>query len=121
MAERVGGIIQFKINGTIYPAKGNFTYNLGKPKREGIVGSDNRVHGFKETPQIPFIEGEITDSYDLDIGGILDITDSTLLLELSNGKSFILRGAFYAGDGNLETEEGKLQIRFEGVEGEEVK
>ena len=65
MAARRGGIISFAINGETQLAKGNFTYNLGAPKREGIVGMD-RPHGFKATPQIPFIEGEITDAGTVD-------------------------------------------------------
>lgn len=57
---RVGGIIELRIDGATLSAKGNFTYNLGRTKREAAVGSDT-AHGFKETPQACFIEGEVTD------------------------------------------------------------
>ncbi len=64
---RIGGIIAVvKVNGDIYFAKGNWTYNSGKPKREGVVGADT-VHGYKETPQVPFVEGEITDRNELSL------------------------------------------------------
>jgi len=56
--ERVGGIIRFSIDGVQYRAKGNFSYMIGNPKREAVVGSDG-VHGYKETPQALFIEGTI--------------------------------------------------------------
>lgn len=120
MADRVGGIITFKVDGTQYPAKGNFTYNLGTPKRESVMGADG-FHGFKETPQIAFIEGEITDTYGTDLATITKLKNATVLLDLPNGKSIVLREAFFAGDGNGETEEGKIAVRFEGASAEEVK
>ncbi|PJA20537.1 MAG: phage tail protein, partial [Deltaproteobacteria bacterium CG_4_10_14_0_2_um_filter_43_8] len=40
MARRRGGLIALVIGGTKFRAKGNFTYNLGHPKKEAVVGSD---------------------------------------------------------------------------------
>ena len=41
--------------------RGTFTYHLGIPKREAVIGPD-RVHGYKEMPQVAYIEGAITES-----------------------------------------------------------
>jgi len=117
---RVGGIIALKVNGDIYFAKGNFTYNLGKPKREGVVGADT-VHGYKETPQVPFVEGEITDRNELSLEDLVTLDDATITLELSNGKVITLSEAWYAGEGTGNTEEGNIACRFEGMSAEEVK
>lgn len=117
---RRAGRIFFKVDGVQHDAKGNFTYNLGKGKREGIPGAD-RVHGYKETVQVPFIEGEITDSFDLDLEELLLLDGVTVTLELANGKNILLRDAWYAGDGNGQTEEANIQVRFEGLEAEEIK
>jgi len=119
MAERVGGILFVKANGAQLRAKGSWTYNLGQPKREGIVGAD-QVHGYKELPQIPMIEGVITDSSQLDVVALLNTKDATLTLELANGKVIVLREAWFAGDGNVTTEEGEIAAKFEGISGEEV-
>jgi hypothetical protein len=108
-----------KVNGEIHDAKGNFNYNLGKPKREAIVGAD-AVHGYKETPQVSFIEGEITDRGTLDLEKLVKLDDATITLELSNGKVFVLRQAWYAGEGTVGTEEANIQVRFEGKSGEEI-
>src|SRR5919206_119372 len=54
--QRRGGIISLQVNAQVYDAKGAFTYNLGRPKREAIVGADG-MHGYKETPQPGFVEG----------------------------------------------------------------
>lgn len=117
--QRKAGLIQFKVNGEIRAAKGNFTYNMGAPKRETMVGSDG-THGFKEVPQIAFIEGAITDQEDLDVKAMLTITDATVTLELANGKTVLLSEAYFAGDGNASTEEGEITVRFEGSSAEEV-
>ena len=84
MSKRAG-IFYLKVNGNSYDAKGNFSYNLGQPMREAIVGADG-IHGYKETPQVAFIEGEITDQSSLDLAALLLTDDATATLELANGK-----------------------------------
>jgi hypothetical protein len=116
---RRAGTLFVKANGLQYDAKGNFNYNLGSPKREGMVGPD-RVHGYKEMPQVPFAEGEITDAGTLDLANFTNIVDATITLELANGKVFTLRDAWYAGDGNVGTEEANIQFRFEGMDADEA-
>lgn len=116
---RIGGIIFFKVNGELLQAKGNFTYNIGVPKKEMVVGSD-QVHGFKEMPVVPFIEGAITDYQEMNLEAIQKIRDATVTLELANGKVIVLEEAVYAADGDASTEEGEVQCRFEGMRGREV-
>lgn len=116
---RRGGILSFAINGVRQDAKGNFSYNLGKAKREGVVGAD-APHGFKALPQIPFIEGEITDRGDLDVGALLETEDATVTLAVANGKTIVLRNAWFAGEGTVGTEEGNIAVRFEGLSATEA-
>ena len=119
MAEnRRAGILYAKIDGTQRNVKGSWTYNVGAVKREAIVGADG-VHGYKEMPQVPRIEGEITDASDLSLAELTGIEQATITLELANGKTFVLRDAWYAADGDVGTEEGNVQIRFEGMSAEE--
>lgn len=117
---RVGGLISVKVNGDILYAKGNFTYNLGIPKKEGVVGAD-RTHGFKETPQIAYIEGEITDRQEMSLEDLQATVDATITLELANGKVIVLRNAWYASEGVGNTEEGNVECRFEAMSAEEVR
>lgn len=119
MAQRRGGIIQVQVNGSLLEARGNWTYNLGRPVREAIIGADT-VHGFKETPQAAFIEGEITDRGTLDLVDLVELEDAMVTLTLANGKVIALRNAWYAGDGTGNTEEGNIAVRFEGSGAEEV-
>jgi hypothetical protein len=116
---RRGGIIFVKVNGDLQQAKGSWSYNLGKPKREPIVGADG-VHGYKEMPQPAYIEGKITDRGDLDLAALVGITDSTVTLELANGKTILLNNAWWGGDGTVSTEEGEIEARFDGITAEEI-
>jgi hypothetical protein len=117
--QRVGGIISLQVDGVILNAKGHFTYNYGVPKRQAVVGSDGRLHGFKEEPQPGFIEGAITDDGSLDTISLASVQNATVTLQLANEKVCVLRNAFYTGEGTGNTEEGEIPVRFEG-EAEEV-
>src|SRR5689334_18708962 len=121
MAERrVGGIIQVQVQGSIYDAKGSFSYNIGREKREAVVGADT-VHGYKAMPQVAFIEGVITDRQTLNLEQLVTAKDVTVTLQLANSKVIVLRDAWFAGEGTASTEEGEIQVRFEGIGGEEVR
>lgn len=108
---RRGGILSFNIDGQVYEAKGNFTYNLGAPLREEIIGADG-IHGYKETYQAAYIEGEFTDSSIVDLASLVNLENVTVTLALGNGKAIVLRQAWFSGDGNVQTEEGNISVKF---------
>ncbi len=119
MSQRTAGLIQFQINGKIYDAKGNFSYGLGRPTREAIPGADG-IHGFKEIPAVPFIEGEITDRGNVDLAALFELEDATVTLSLGNGKMVALREAWFAGEGVGNSDEANVAVRFEGAGAEEI-
>lgn len=117
--QRRAGMIQLQVSGEIQDAKGSFSYNLGRPKREAIVGADT-VHGYKEMPQVAYIEGAITDRGNLDLAALATGKDLTVSLTLGNGKMIVLRDAWFAGDGTGTTEEAEIAVRWEGRNAEEI-
>lgn len=119
MTQRRAGTISLQVNGEIYDAKGSFEYGLGGEKRTTIVGSD-KVHGFSAVPVAAFIKGEITDRLELDVAALKALDNVTVTLNLANGKTIMLRNAWYAGDGNGNTEEGNIEFNFEGESAEEI-
>lgn len=119
MTQRKGGMIEVQVAGVTMDAKGSFKYNLGRPMREAILGS-TAVQGYKETPQVPFIEGEVTDRGTLDLAALVDSQGVTVTLRLANGKIVVLSDAWYAGDGVGNTDEGNIAFRFEGMRAEEI-
>lgn len=119
MGRRIGGIIFVQINGELQQAKGEFTYSLGVAKKEMVVGSDG-VHGYKEMPQVPYIEGALTDYTELDLEALQKSKDVTVTLQLANGKTMVLERAVYASEGAVSTEEGEIEARFEGMSAREI-
>lgn len=117
---RRAGTLTIQHNGQIMDAVGNFSYNLGKNLKTGMVGPD-RVHGFKSLPQVPMIEGEIRDASDLDLESLVTLEDATLTLVLANGKKIMLTEAWYAAEGTGQTEEANIQYKFEGMDCQEIK
>lgn len=122
MANRIGGIIQFKINGQQYNAKGSFTYGYGRENRKTIVGSD-QVHGYSSEVMAPFIEGEITDDGELSIEEIAGLINETVTLELGNGKTFALYHAWSLNPDGIsgQTDESNIAVRFEGRSAKEIR
>jgi hypothetical protein len=109
---RRAGLIWLKVNGQLYEAKGDFTVQPGEPKRDAIIGASG-PNGYKETPQVAYIEGALTDRGDLDTVAVRQITNATITLELNNGKTWVLEDAWYANEGAMTTGEGEIGVRFE--------
>ncbi len=114
-AERIAGVCFFKRDGVQYSLRGSFSVEPLSFTKEGIAGVDG-VHGYKETAKVPSIEGEITDRGLLSIKDLEDVRDSTITAELANGKVYVLRNAWFAGDAKLDAVDGKVTVKFEGVE-----
>jgi len=119
MARRVGGILFIKANGVQLQVKGNWTWNLGVDRKEAVVGADG-VHGYKQMPRAPFIEGAITDKQDLDVAALQGLTDATIVAELANGKVLSFNDAWAAGDWDQTSEEGEIAGRFEAMSAQEI-
>lgn len=107
----VGGLIAIKVNGEVYRAVANFTWNQGLPMRTSVIGATG-VDGYTQAAQSAFLEGEIRDGSDVDLEALVQITDATVTAELANGKTFVLANAWYEGEGTGNTQEGNFPFRF---------
>lgn len=117
--QRIAGIISVSIDGELQQAEGDFEINLGAAKRETLIGSD-AVHGFKETPQAPMIKGTIRNRRTLDVRRMVELTNATIHVGAGNGKAYVLRDAWFSGDGNINTGDSKIDVEFTGRSCEEV-
>lgn len=117
---RIAGVINFKVDGRQFAARGKFKSNIAPTKREGIAGQDT-VHGYKEMPRVPTIEGEISYTQETSVEEIHAIENATIVLELANGAVHILRNAWHSDESDVDTEEGSFPVKFEGLSGEEIR
>jgi Phage tail tube protein len=113
--QKIAGTIYFKIDGTQYAARGGFKVQPLSSKRSGIIGQDG-PHGFKQEALMPHIEGELSDLGSLSLMELGAIEGATITLELTNGKVYVLADASHVGESPIETSDGKVPVRFEGMD-----
>ena len=115
---RIGGVVYLRVNGNLYTlGDGEVTVNVGGHKREAVLSSAG-VAGFSSKPQVPYCEGELIYTSDLEVSDLVEMDDiDDVTIELFNGKTFSLQNAWWAGDGNIKSD-GKMEFRFEGLRAE---
>jgi hypothetical protein len=116
---RIAGVAYLKVDGEQIELKGSFKYQINTVKREPLVGQSGVV-GFKEMPAAPHIAGEVFDMPGTRVRRLEDIVDATVQLELANGKTIVLRGAWWEDASEVDTEGGSYPVKFCGLEGFEV-
>ena len=111
---RVGGVINFTIDGVSYFIRGNMKVTPGTVKRDAVAGQDG-PHGYTEMPIVPSIEGEFTTRPGLSLAALEAITDSTITASLANGTTYVLAQAWTESAFEVETAEGKFGAKFYGM------
>ena len=116
MIQAVGGVAAIRVDGKLIRVKGSFNIHLGAEKRTAITGSVTQgVLGYKVEAGIPALDGKVVIGGGTNPQELVNIKDATITVELVTGDVFNLYEAWYAGDGQVETENGELAVRFEGT------
>lgn len=114
MAKRIAGVAYVYVNGGQLPLRGGFTVSPSPTERAGIAGQD-RVHGYSENPRVPFIEGDVSTTDEVSTEILDAIENATVTAELANGKAYVLREAWCKSALEINTKDGQIRVRFEGV------
>lgn len=112
MAQRRIGVKQCMIDGQVVDVKGGVEYSLGGDKTETVMGVDRR-HGVKVTRIPAYCQFTITDNSSFDVKATTKLGDSTVTMDLENGKTIMFAHSSYAGDGKVNAEDGEFETRFE--------
>lgn len=118
--ERIAGIIKFVVDGIELSTEGSMTSNVGGFKREGKTSTNGSVVGFSEETIVPFIEGNIFLTSDLTAEKIKSMTNVTISFSRPTGKTVVFSEAFHAGEGDEDSENGTMEIRFEAKTAKEL-
>lgn len=113
---RIAGEAEVTVDGQTYMIAGDFKYSPGSIQRETLVGQD-RVHGYKELPRAPFISCSVRDAGSLTVNAINGQTGVTISAVLANGKQVIGRGMWTVEAQEVDTQEAKLEVKWEGLDG----
>lgn len=112
-------IAYLKVDGALYPLKGNFTVSPSALERAGIAGQDY-IHGFSEMPRLPVISGDVSTVPELSVDDVEAVVNSTVTAELANGKVYVLREAWCTSALELNTREGQMRVTFQGISCDEI-
>jgi hypothetical protein len=113
-AIRVAGTAFFKIDGLQYSLKGALSIQPLSEERAAVTGMDG-IHGYSETPIVPFISVELTKTPGLSMAAIGAVTNSTITAECADQTVYALRNAWFAGQSEVNGGEGTVTLRFEGL------
>lgn len=109
----IAGIAQVSVNGTTYQLESAAKYSPATVKREAMIGQDG-FHGWKETPVTGSITLSIRDAGSLNVGGFSAMRNATVVLQLANGKVVTGRNMATTEVKEVDTENAKFEVKFEG-------
>jgi hypothetical protein len=108
------GTCFLRLDGNMIALDGDWKVQPNSKQRTGKAGPSGGL-GFIEQNVIPSISGTAADSGSFSIQGLASITNSTVTLELVNGKTYILSQAWWSGESEVDVMEGKIPVKFEGL------
>ena len=119
MAQKFAGIAFLFVGGNQLRLRGNFTVSPSPVERTMIAGQDG-VHGYQELPRVPFIEGDISTTSDLQLESLDGMTDVNVVAQLANGWQYSLIGATCKAALEANSRDGQVRVRWEGLWCEEI-
>jgi len=109
----IAGTAQVTVDGTTYQLEGSLKYSPSTVKREAMIGKDG-FHGWKETPVTGWISMSIRDAGDLTVAAFNAMRNSTVVASLANGKTVVGRNMGTTDAQEVDTEDAKFEVKFEG-------
>jgi len=114
-SNRIAGTCYFQIDGQQYETTGTVSWMGSQTKREGIPSNDLSVPGYKESPLVPYIEGDFVMTDELNSQVLAAVDGAVVTVEAANSTVFTLMNAWCCGELKVDTTEGKVTCKFEGT------
>lgn len=112
---RQAGIAFVMVDGVQYMLSGDLSYCVSTVERETLVGQD-RVHGYSEKPNAPYISGTFRDAGGLTVAGFNAMTNVTVTCSLANGKTIVGRNMWTVEIQEVKTAEGTFDVKWNGLD-----
>ena len=117
MGKRVAGTTYIKVNGRQLEVAGGCEAPITQKVKEVIMGV-NGPAGTKETARKPGLKLSAIFRDDFPMDEVADGDDMTVTAEWPNGKAYTLSGAILAGEPSAKSDDGTVDLEFEGMRGE---
>lgn len=109
----IAGTAQVTVDGTTRQLEGGAKYSPSTVKREALMGMDG-FHGWKETPVPGSITLSLRDAGDMSVADFNAIRNATVVLSLANGKIVTGRNMGTTDAQEVDAEDAKFEVKFEG-------
>lgn len=109
----LAGTAFFQADGQTFALVGEVTYRPASPTREMLVGMDG-PHGFKSKPGWGQIKAKLRNTSGVSVAAIGQMVNSTITIELANGKTVIGRQMFTTEPPSADAEEAEIEVTWEG-------
>jgi hypothetical protein len=110
----LGGTAYAKIDGTQVALRGSLKINTGGPVRTPVMGMDGTLQGYTTKYEAPKCSFEISDDGTLTLGSLRQLTNTTITMQLANGRTVIIPNGFQTEDIELDAVEGKFVFTASG-------
>lgn len=109
----VVGTAYLRIDGVQQALQGSWKVQPNQWQRKPREGQSGPL-GPVQKAVTPYIKGDLDHQGDFSIQALQSITNSTITLELVNGATYTLSGAWWGDDAESDTETGKVSVSFYG-------
>jgi hypothetical protein len=109
----IAGVAQITVDGATHQLEGSLKYSPSTVKREAMIGQDG-FHGWKETPVTGSISMSIRDAGNLTVASFNSMRNATVVATLANGKIITGRNMGTTDVQEVDTEDAKFDVKFEG-------
>jgi hypothetical protein len=110
---KLAGTAFLSVDGVSYLLQADLSWGVASVKRETMTGMDG-IHGFKETPIPGFIAATLRDTSGLSVADFNAMEDTTVNLQLANGKNVIGRNMWTVEAQEVKSTEATFEVRWEG-------
>lgn len=117
---RISARASIKVDGISVPVAGDVTLTPGGPMRE-VVNGDYEIGGYRETTKESMLEFSALDKASFSPTWFASLTNSTVLVDFDNGRSFVIHNAWSEGAPPTSTSDGKLKCKMMGPPATELR
>lgn len=116
----IGGIAQLRIGDQMLHYRDGLKHNFQRYVTAGVMGRDATFHGWTKKPHVPSIEGEFTHMPGWTTAQYEALVGDLIASKIDGAGTLVLRDAKVVGEIDIDDDEGKVKLKFEGSGGEEL-
>ena len=112
MGQKVAGTVYIKVDGEQLTITGGAEAPLMDKKRETVYPGF-----YKEEELTPYVKMTAIHTPNFPVKALTNGRDMTVTCEFSNGKVYVLAGAYLVDEPSAKGDDGTIELQFDGIKG----